>query len=209
MPRAAISPSHLQGRERQAVGMLAAYLNMDMIGRLKKNLVLQGLGSSDWWAGEIEKRNAVTGLPSRPSRTVICRPMPPLLPARRAHPQRLHRRARGLSQADRHRRQDQLSRHANRSARFMALVARSLATGAEAPDYKEQKRPDEGSRGGMRVYLGTIPDYSQGGIEGVKLSGVRPSAPPPKPASRPATSSSNSPARTSRTSTTTPSSWET
>jgi S1-C subfamily serine protease len=27
-------------------------------------------------------------------------------------------------------------------------------------------------RGGLRVYLGTIPDYAQEGIEGVKLSGV-------------------------------------
>ena len=33
-------------------------------------------------------------------------------------------------------------------------------------------KPAEGARGGMRVYLGTIPDYSQEGVEGVKLSGV-------------------------------------
>ncbi|HEX2747247.1 MAG TPA: M28 family peptidase, partial [Verrucomicrobiales bacterium] len=42
---------------------LCANLNMDMIGRLRTNVILQGLGSSDWWAPEIERRNAVTALP--------------------------------------------------------------------------------------------------------------------------------------------------
>src|SRR5204862_5842222 len=36
---------------------LCADLNMDMIGRLRASLILQGLGSSDWWAREIEQRN--------------------------------------------------------------------------------------------------------------------------------------------------------
>ncbi|MEM7387891.1 MAG: M28 family peptidase, partial [Verrucomicrobiota bacterium] len=42
---------------------LTACLNMDMIGRLDKSLVLQGIGSSDYWKPEIEKRNAPIGLP--------------------------------------------------------------------------------------------------------------------------------------------------
>ncbi|HRH99318.1 MAG TPA: M28 family peptidase, partial [Prosthecobacter sp.] len=44
-------------------GMFAACLNMDMIGRFQKTLVLQGLGSSSLWTKEIEKRNAPIGLP--------------------------------------------------------------------------------------------------------------------------------------------------
>ncbi len=44
-------------------GMIAACLNMDMIGRFNKNLVLQGVGCSAWWPKEIEKRNASIGLP--------------------------------------------------------------------------------------------------------------------------------------------------
>ena len=35
-----------------------AMLNMDMIGRFQKALVLQGLGSSSLWAKEIEKRGS-------------------------------------------------------------------------------------------------------------------------------------------------------
>ena len=42
---------------------LVAYFNLDMVGRLQNNLVLQGIGSSPIWTQEIEKRNAVVGLP--------------------------------------------------------------------------------------------------------------------------------------------------
>jgi S1-C subfamily serine protease len=33
-------------------------------------------------------------------------------------------------------------------------------------------KPAEGPRGGLRAYLGTVPDYAQDGVQGVKLSGV-------------------------------------
>jgi S1-C subfamily serine protease len=39
---------------------------------------------------------------------------------------------------------------------------------------------NDGSRGGLRAYLGTIPDYAQGDIVGVKLSGVSPVGPAAK-----------------------------
>ncbi|MFY7893973.1 MAG: M20/M25/M40 family metallo-hydrolase, partial [Pirellula sp.] len=42
---------------------VAACINLDMVGRLRENLVLQGIGSSPYWKAEIEKRNAVVGLP--------------------------------------------------------------------------------------------------------------------------------------------------
>ena len=63
----------------------------------------------------------------------------------------------------------------------MALITRSLALNPEAPDYIEAKRPEEkGNRGRLRVYLGTIPDYSQGDVTGVKLSGVSKGGPADK-----------------------------
>lgn len=46
--------------------MFAACLNMDMIGRFTKTLVLQGVGSSSWWKREIEQRNAPIGLSITP-----------------------------------------------------------------------------------------------------------------------------------------------
>jgi S1-C subfamily serine protease len=39
---------------------------------------------------------------------------------------------------------------------------------------------NQNARGGFRVYLGTIPDYAQGDIKGVKLSGVSPVGPAAK-----------------------------
>ncbi|MFN9914616.1 MAG: M28 family peptidase, partial [Pirellulaceae bacterium] len=41
---------------------IIACLNLDMIGRLRDKLVLQGVGSSTVWPSEIERRNAVVGL---------------------------------------------------------------------------------------------------------------------------------------------------
>ena len=49
--------------ERPIYPAIAACLNMDMVGRLEKNLILQGVGSSSIWRGEIERRNTPVGLP--------------------------------------------------------------------------------------------------------------------------------------------------
>ena len=151
---------------------LCACLNMDMIGRLRAQTILQGLGSSDWWAGEIERRNAVTGLSLQTQQdcylptdasAFYLRGVPILNVWTGSH-------------EDYHKPSDTADKinsdGAANIARFMMLVARSLASTADEPAYKEMKKPAEGARGGLRVYLGTIPDYSQEGIEGVKLSGV-------------------------------------
>ena len=64
---------------------------------------------------------------------------------------------------------------------LMALIARGLITKSEAPDYIKVDPPkNKGSRGGLRAYLGTVPDYAQGDIVGVKLSGVAQTGPAAK-----------------------------
>lgn len=162
-------------------GMIAACLNMDMIGRFDKNLVLQGVGSSSWWPKEIEKRNAVTGLPiatqndahlATDSTSFYTRGIPTLNAFTGAH-------------ADYHMPSDTADKinydKAAQISKFMGLVARSLATTYEAPDYIAMEAPkNQGTRTGLRVYLGTIPDYAQGDIKGVKLSGVSPVGPAAK-----------------------------
>src|SRR5690606_36999222 len=63
-------------------------------------------------------------------------------------------------------------------ARFMGLVAQGLAGRTDSPDYVAMKKPEEeGSRGGIRAYLGTVPDYADTDIKGGKLSGVTKDAP--------------------------------
>lgn len=46
-------------------GVVASYLNMDMVGRLETELRLSGLASSPRWAGAIAEANAPLGLPLR------------------------------------------------------------------------------------------------------------------------------------------------
>jgi len=162
-------------------GMFAACLNMDMIGRFNKNLVLQGVGSSSIWAKEIEKRNAPIGLPittqadahlATDSTVFYLRGIPTLNAFTGAH-------------EDYHMPTDTADKinyeKAAEISKFMALVARSITTSYEIPDYVAMEAPkNQGTRTGMRTYLGTIPDYAQGDIKGVKLSGVSPVGPAAK-----------------------------
>ncbi len=154
---------------------VAAYLNMDMVGRLDKHLYLFGTGSSTVWGREIERRNVPVGLsivtkadsflPT--DATAFYLAGVPILHAftgshaeystPRDTPDRLNYE--GLA----------------RVARLMAGIGRGLARADEVPDYVEQDRPEgsvTGSRRRSTVYLGTIPDYAEEGVTGVRISGA-------------------------------------
>jgi S1-C subfamily serine protease len=67
---------------------------------------------------------------------------------------------------------------AARIARFMALMTRSLAKAETPPDYVAMEKPAAtASRRNLRAYLGTIPEYADSGIVGVKLNGVATASP--------------------------------
>ncbi len=157
---------------------LAVYLNMDMIGRLRDNVVLQGIGSSSIWAREVEQRNAPVGLAvslqdesylPTDATSFYLRQVPFLNAFTGAH-------------EDYHSPRDTADKinypGTEQIARFMALVARSLLTRDDAPDYLEAKRPENMEvRANLRAYLGTIPDYAASDVAGVKVSGVTKGAP--------------------------------
>ncbi len=161
------------GDENAPLGLLiSSYLNMDMIGRLKDKLVLQGIGSSDYWKGAIESRNAPIGLPiTIQSDTYLptdatpfyLRQVPILSAFTGAH-------------EDYHSPRDTPDKinyeGATKIARLMGLIVRGLAIDSNAPKYVKVDPPKNQGGRGFRVYLGTIPDYSQGDVKGVKLSGV-------------------------------------
>jgi hypothetical protein len=158
----------------------AAYLNMDMIGRLGKNLVLQGIGSSDYWTSAIERRNAPIGLPVKTQRdvylptdatTFYLRKVPILSAFTGSHED--YHTPRDTA--------DKVNYEGVRDiARLMALIARGIAIDDEVPAYVKVDPPKNRGARGFRVYLGTIPDYSEGDIKGVKLSGVSSSGPAAK-----------------------------
>lgn len=152
---------------------LAAYVNMDMIGRLDKNLIVQGVGSSSAWLGLIERSNVPIGLPivtqndsylPTDATSFYLKEVPILNAFTGAH-------------ADYHTPRDTADKlnynGAEKITRLFATITAALATQADAPDYRRMEKPASTvGRVGIRAYLGTIPDYAQTDVVGVKLSGV-------------------------------------
>lgn len=152
---------------------ITAYLNLDMIGRLDKSVSLQGVGSSAIWPGEIERFAAALGLSvslqkdsylPTDSTSFYLKQVPTLNAFTGAH-------------ADYHTPRDTVEKinfeGAAKITRLIAALLRSLATRPDVPDYVAMTQPPATvGRVNLRAYLGTIPDYTQSEVSGVKLTGV-------------------------------------
>lgn len=159
---------------------VAAYLNMDMIGRLDKALLVQGVASSPIWTAEIERRNIPVGLPLNlqdepylptDAMSFYLRGVPILNAFTGAH-------------EDYHTPRDTPDKinydGARDVAKFMGLIARGLVQREGAPEYAEVQKPENlGQRANLQAYLGTIPDYATE-IKGLPLSGVAKGGPADK-----------------------------
>ena len=176
-----IYPNLEKPQENKLYPTVAACVNLDMVGRLRENLVLQGIGSSPYWKGEIEKRNAVVGLPitlqadsylPTDASTFFLKGVPILSAFTGSH-----------SEYHTPRDTPELLNYegAAQIAKLMGLITRALGTNESIPEYTEQKAPEnQGARAAMTAYLGSIPDYAQGDIQGVLLSGVSKDGPAAK-----------------------------
>ncbi len=160
------------GSEADISRAVATYLNLDMVGRLNDKLILQGIGSSSLWPSEVEKRNAPVGLPlvtqndsylPTDSTSFYVKRVPVLSAFTGTHSE---------YHSPRDRPETLNYPGMTRVVRLMALLGRGVAGSPTAPDYVEMKRPQGEGRARLRAYLGTIPDYAQGEVSGVKLSGV-------------------------------------
>jgi Tol biopolymer transport system component len=177
-----IGSSQFAERPLVALSNVAAYVNFDMVGRLRENkLILQGVGSSSAWRKLIEKRNVAAGFnltlqedPYLPTDTtaIYAKHVPVVNFFTGSH-------------EDYHRptdKPDTLNYDGlERITRFAHAIIADLAKGPERPDYLSVARSDSGggSRENLRAYLGTIPDYATE-VAGVKLSGVRGGGPADK-----------------------------
>ncbi len=158
---------------------VAACINMDMVGRLEKNLILQGIGSSSIWRREIERRNVPVGLSitlkddsylPTDAKSFYVRGVPVLSAFTGSHSE--YHTPRDTP--------DTLNYEGAASvARLMGLITRSIATRESPPDYLEQVARQQRTGGGLRAYLGTIPDYAEE-VTGVLLSGARKNGPADK-----------------------------
>jgi S1-C subfamily serine protease len=67
-----------------------------------------------------------------------------------------------------------------KTSKLMSLISRGLSMQDDALDFQKQARKKEkGTRGGMRAYMGTIPDYASD-AKGVLLSGATKGSPAEK-----------------------------
>lgn len=152
----------------------SAYLNMDMIGRLTQNVSVQGIGSSDDWNSLVEnisvnsKISMITAVdPYLPTDAMALYngKLPVLSFFTGVH-------------TDYHTPRDTAdSLNYEGTEEIIKLVSsfsNHIIESKTGPRYKEvdQKHNKGSRRGGFRVALGTIPDYSQGKVKGVLLSGV-------------------------------------
>ena len=165
-----------------ALNKIVAYLNADMVGRLRDNkLTVQGVGSSQVWRRMLEKRNVSAGFnltlqddPYLPTdvTSFYVKNIPVLSFFTGAH-------------EDYHRPTDTAEKinydGLERVAQFSTQIITDLAQSNERPDLAKVDRKDSmaGGRETLRAYLGTIPDYTTD-VKGVKLSGVRSGSPAEK-----------------------------
>ncbi len=160
------------GQNGRLADAFAAYLNLDMIGRLERSLTLQGVASSPAWAAEIERANVRQGLPLTLSddtylptdaTAFYTRGVPILAALTGTYPEHHSPRDR-----------PELSRY-DRLVGIAQLVERLLLRLAERPEplpYARVEAPRGATKRSSRVYLGTIPDFSQTSGHGVLLGGV-------------------------------------
>lgn len=153
---------------------IAAYLNFDMVGRMRDNkLVLQGVGTSPSWPRLIEQANVTAGFDLQ----LMADPVQPTDIA--------SFNAAGIPclnfftgvHADYHRPSDTADKidydDLLRVAEFAEAIAKRLAGTPDAPQFTkvEQSPQAGGGRAELRVFTGTIPDYSTE-AKGLLLSGV-------------------------------------
>ena len=177
-----IGSSHFVEHPTVPLEQVVAYINFDMVGRLRENRFnLQGVGSSTLWRKLIEKRNVAAGFdlilqddPYLPTDTTAFYPKKvPVLSFFTGSHENYNRPTDDPETLN----YDGMQRIATFAHHLITDVAQS----PERPDYVEVQRatPEGGSRETLRAYLGTIPDYTTE-IEGVKISGVRGGSPADK-----------------------------
>ncbi len=177
-----IGSTHFVNHPVISLDKIAAYINFDMVGRLRDNkLILQGVGSSSVWTKLIEKRNVPIGFnltlqedPYLPTDVTAFYPKEvPVLSFFTGGHEDYNRPT-----------DDPETLNYDGIERISDLahgIVLDLIGATDRPEYVrvERSQSEEGSRDTLRAYLGTIPDYTTEGT-GVKLSGVRAGGPADK-----------------------------
>ena len=180
------------------LGQTVAMINMDMIGRMKENrLMIGGVGTARQWRDWIQAENARVELPRNSEGLKAAT-------AAAADKFTLSLNEDGYGPSDHssfyakqipvlffftgthddyHRPTDTAEKinyeGERRILQFIANLVRSFDAGASRPTYTTARSESQGRSMGFRVYLGTVPNYSESS-DGLKLDGVREDSPAAK-----------------------------
>jgi hypothetical protein len=156
-----------------AIADIAAYFNFDMVGRMHDNkLTLQAVGTSPAWRKLIEQANVAAGfdlvLQDDPYQPTDVASFNQAGVASLAFFTGTH--------TDYHRPTDTADKinyeDLDRVIQFATTLARRVGDATEAPQFTKVDQPTQGgSRAGVRVFTGTIPDYATE-VKGLLLGGV-------------------------------------
>lgn len=171
--------------KNQKTEKISSYINMDMIGRYRDQLMVQGAGSAKEWRSFYEELARKTDLhinlqddPYLPSDSMAfyLQGIPGIMFFTGSHAEyHSPRDVSGLINYD----------GEQKVLNLVEATIEKLAGGITAKPFKLTYLKAESSRSPLegrsfRVYLGTIPDYTQEGIKGVKISGTSKDSPAEK-----------------------------
>lgn len=160
---------------------ITAYLNMDMVGRLKDKLMIQGVASAKEWRSELEPLATQTSLalssqddPYVPTDGMqfYLMGIPSITFFTGAHPE--YHTPRDTAETLNY-------PGLVKVAQLVEQTALRLASRAQPLTYQKVESSKKQMEGrSFRIFLGTIPDYTQEGIKGVKISGTSKGSPAEK-----------------------------
>jgi hypothetical protein len=175
------SKNYLQGlKTKSPTTKIKGYLNLDMVGRFKEVLYTQGLGSSKEWRGNIESI-------SRKHRLSLVSQDDPYLPTD-AMSFYVEAKVPVISfftgsHMEYHTPLDTPEKINYEGIKLITDFIKDclMQTSTQALAYRAVESNHNTLPGRkFRVYLGTIPDYSQEGVKGVKISGTSEKSPAEK-----------------------------
>lgn len=166
---------------RQKPPALMAYLNLDMVGRLRDQLMVQAAGSAlEWrsilesWAPKTNLSLAVQDDPFVPTdgMAFYMQKIPSLTFFTGSHAE--YHSPRDTTETLNYEGISQI-------AKFVEGLTTQLASSGQKLTYQKVESAQKQMHGrSFRIYLGTIPDYTQDGVSGVKISGTAKNSPAEK-----------------------------
>lgn len=163
---------------------MSAYLNMDMIGRYRDQVIVQGVASAKAWPSLVEKTASNREIivktqndPYVPSDALIfyLKQVPSVMFFTGSHPE--YHTPNDRPELINY---EALAQIAGMVHDLGAQLASAATSPLKYEKVEGQQKGGGGSGRSFRLYLGTIPDYTREGVQGVAISGTSKDSPAEK-----------------------------